>query len=113
MGNQEQQQPQQTPKPKSKKLLWFFLILIILIITAAIGWFLWQKFGNKEAAKEQGGGNGAHRDHLDIFSHEEKGKFHAGIFGVVTCGELLFGFGHIEWGAVDFRQAGDEENDRR
>src|SRR4030042_5774780 len=54
MGNQEQQQPQQTPKPKSKKLLWFFLILIILIITAAIGWFLWQKFGNKEAAKEQG-----------------------------------------------------------
>ena len=65
-----------------------------------------------EPAQEKGGTDHADGDHLDVFGHEEEREFHAGILGMVTGSQFLFGFGHIKRSTVDFSHDGDEVDER-
>ena len=53
-------------------------------------------------------------DHGGVFSKEEKGELHRGIFSVVTADKLGFTFGKIERSSVGFREdRGGEDRKRK
>src|SRR5580700_4188416 len=71
--------------------------------------------GAGPAAEEKQRGDAADGDHVGVFRHEEHGELHGAVLGVITGGELAFGFGQIEGRAVGLREGGheiDEEGDK-
>lgn len=65
-------------------------------------------------AEEEGDDEGGADDHGGVFSHEEHGKFHGGVFGMIATDEFGFAFGEIKGHAVCFCEDGygeDEEGD--
>ena len=47
----------------------------------------------------------------DVFRRHDEGELHAGVFGVETRGELVFGFRQVERQAVRFGESGDHEDE--
>src|ERR1700722_14522311 len=54
------------------------------------------------SAKEQQAGQAGNRKHVHVFGHEEHGKFHRAVLGVIAGYKFGFGFRHIERNAVGF-----------
>src|SRR5947209_19479565 len=61
--------------------------------------------------KEQSG-NTAYGDHVQVFSHEEHGKLHSTVFGMVSGHQLGFRFRQIERYAVGFCISGHQVNEK-
>src|SRR5580700_337513 len=63
------------------------------------------------SAKKQQCGDAAYGNHIGVFGHEEHGKLHRAVFGVVTGDEFGFGFRQVEWRAIGLCVCSHEVNE--
>src|SRR5436305_15003248 len=55
------------------------------------------------STKKEQSGDAAYGDHVQVFSHEEHGKLHGAVFGVVSGHQLGFRFWQVKRYPVSFR----------
>src|SRR6202047_626443 len=60
------------------------------------------------SAEKQQRGQASHRNHVRVFRHEEHGKFHCAVFGVISGNKFGFGFGQVKGDAVCLRIGGHQ-----
>ncbi len=67
--------------------------------------------GAGPSAKKEQSGHAADGDHVGVLGHEEHGKLHRAVFGVVAGCQLGLSLGQIERGAVGLGIGRDEVNE--